>query len=125
MVLLKITTFSLTLVFKETLCQFNFSIDLIVGLVFASLWCQNFGELGGGKWICKLNFTYAIWWWQLGCKDGCTLGSIIKLDCDVNIRLMQVEECSDICVVSLISLWSPYHFVIVSTALPSELDLSW
>ena len=35
-VLLKITTFSLALVFKKTLCQLKFSIALYISSVFAS-----------------------------------------------------------------------------------------
>ena len=48
-----------------------------------------------------------------------------KLDCDVNIIPMQVEESCNTSFVFLITWWSSYYFVVVSLALPSEFDLSW
>ena len=43
-----------------------------------------------------------------------------KLGCDVNVRLIQEEELSNICVGYLMISWSPYCFVIVSVVLLSE-----
>ena len=40
-------------------------------------------------------------------------------------RLIQEEELPNMCIGSLMTSWSPCLFVIVSTLLPSEQDLSW
>ena len=39
----------------------------------------------------------------IGCKDGCTPDSVTKLDWEVNIRSIQEEVLSKICVGSLMT----------------------
>ena len=33
-----------------------------------------------------------VWWWELGYKDGCSLDSVIRFDCEVNIRSIHEKE---------------------------------
>ena len=91
-VLLKILTFSLTLVFEKALAQLKPLIALQISSILASLYI-----------IPKLNLAYTIWWWQFGCRDNWTPESIIKLGSDVKMRPMHEEEVFNTCVGSLIT----------------------
>ena len=62
-----------------------------------------------------------IWWWQFWCNDGCTPDSITKLGWEVQIRSIQEEDESKMCVGSLMIWLSPNYDVIYSILLPSKL----
>ena len=77
----------------------------------------------------KINFyvefsIHTICWSKLGCKDGCTPDSVIKLGWEVNTRSIQEDIFSKICNGSLMTWWKPYCFVTLSTVSPSKQDLS-
>ena len=77
-----------------------------------------------GKWTFQLNFAYAIWWWQFGCKDGWTLESTTKFGCDVKMRSIQDEEFSNTCVGSFLIWRTPNCEVTNSILAPSVVGLS-
>ena len=58
--LLKILTFSLTLVFEKALVQLKPLIALRKSSILASLSCQTSRKYGGGYIIAKLNLAYTI-----------------------------------------------------------------
>ena len=75
--LLKITTFSLAVLFKKALCLLSFTITLFISSVFASLWCQDYWEKGGGKWIFMLNFTRLNSFFRLRCACKTIVSSMV------------------------------------------------
>ena len=76
--LLKITTFSLAVLFKKALCLLSFTITLFISSVFASLWCQDYWEKGGGKWIFMLNFTRLNSFFRLRCACKTIVSSMVE-----------------------------------------------
>ena len=143
--MLKMSTFLLTLVFKNALLQLNSLIARLINSVLASLVpnllhttygkCQTFciqlmvsaKPSAYNLWYTtsKPNFAKIIWWWQSECRDEWTPDSIIKFGCDVKIRSIHEEEVSDMCVGSLIIRCNPNWCVTFSVASPSKLVLSW
>ena len=40
----------------------------------------------------KINFANTIWWWQFECSKEWTPDSVVRLDCDINIKSIHEEE---------------------------------
>ena len=96
----------LLIMFNTVLCQLHSLIALVISSVLAFYVVPKFSYMRWREKICMLNLTYTISWWQLGCRDGCTPDSVIKLGWEVNIRSIQEEV--------LFKIWRPYCFIILN-----------
>ena len=98
-VILRIFAFSLTLVFKVTLCLSNPQNARLMSSILASFWCHTSHSSHlppSTLFHNQFDDCNLVWWWQFERREEWTPDSDIKFDCNVNLRSIQEEEISNI-----------------------------